>query len=87
MTEDRAEEISLDLDDLTLGEAEHLEELVGCSLSKMGDASEIRMIRALATITGQRTDPSFTYEDTASMRLSEMVAALTEKKPDPTDGT
>ena len=72
------EEIDLNIDTLTLGEAEQLEEMIGVNLSNMGDVSQVRLIRSMVTLSAQRTNPEFTYEDTADMLLNDMVAKLGE---------
>ena len=68
--------IDISIDTLTLGEAEQLEDMLGASLSTLADVSQVKLIRSLATLTAQRTDPDFTYEDTADLLLSDMAANL-----------
>jgi len=77
-------ELDLNIETLTLGEAEKLEDMLGLPLSKLADASQVKLIRSLATLVAQRDDADFTYEDTADMLLSDMAAKLGEGDEDPT---
>ena len=66
---------------LTLGEAEDLESMLGVSLDKMEDASQVKMMRAVVFLVARRSDPDFVYEDTADMQVSEVAEMLGGNSP------
>ena len=82
------EEISLDLDDLTLGELEDIEELTGMSIAAISTANQdgttpTRVLRAMAFVVLRRTIPEVTFEDCRAIRHS-MIAGKPEDAADPT---
>lgn len=76
--------LEVDVNTMTLGEVETIEDLVGRSIDEAfkPGAPRARLLRALAFIAKRREDPSFKFEDTASLTLSDVGA--TSSTPDPT---
>jgi hypothetical protein len=88
MTVQLPETISLDLDDLTLGELEDIEELTGMSIAAISTANQdgdtpTRVLRAMAFVVLRRTIPEVTFEDCRAIRPS-MIAGRRDVQPDPT---
>lgn len=73
MTDEKQIEISLDEDDLTLGELEILEEVVGQLDSE--NVSQAKMTVALTLVALRREDPSATVEDARAVKVSRLVRA------------
>jgi hypothetical protein len=64
--------LSLDIDSLTLDEIDVIEDIIDGpldSLSKPG-ARKGRLLRAMAVVIKQRTDPSFSVADAGRLRIS-----------------
>lgn len=80
-------EIVVDLNTLTLGEAEQIEELSGSPLAPFlnGAPMTMGMLRALAFVFHRKTDPTFTYDQTADLVLNEVTFTWADVV-DPTDG-
>lgn len=74
-------------EDLTIGDLETFERITGKSLFEFVEAMKaangalamngdtVRMVKALVVIVKQKTDPGFTEEDAAKVKLSELVLA------------
>jgi hypothetical protein len=64
-------DLTVDLDELTIGEIETVEEITGMPIDRIGDASapKGKMLRALALVKLRRTDPSVTVEQVGGMRI------------------
>lgn len=74
-----SEELSIELDSLTVGEIEEIEEITGCPIDKVFDADRPRgkALRAIGFVVKRRDNPAFTLEDAGNL-----VVRLGE--PDPT---
>ena len=70
-------ELSVDLDALTYGELEILEEVLGYIPGEEDGGFDAvprsKMVVALAVITGRRTNPDLTIADVRGMKLGEIV--------------
>lgn len=81
--------MNVDYNDLTLGEIELLEELTGKSLDEIVEVNtpKGRLMRALVYVFTKRTNPNFTFADTAKLTLDESVGMLgvNEGADDPKD--
>lgn len=71
----------IDVDSLTIGELEQVEELSGMPIAWLGDVNrpQSKLMRALVYVVKRRTDPTFTYEDAGNLKLE------TFNGSDPTD--
>ena len=78
MTDDT---IVLDLDDMTLGELEVIEEVAGAEavMLLMAKQMTVKALIAVAYVVRRRTNPEFTVEDAKSIK----VVALKQPDPDP----
>lgn len=72
--------MDIDLNSLTLGEVEELEELCGRSIDTLLDGSKGRVMRALYWVVARRSDPSLTWEATANLSLVDVSAVLDPTK-------
>lgn len=73
--------LSIDLDHLTVGEIEEIEELTGQGLDAFGaPGPKGKMLRAIAFVTRKRSNPDFTWEEAGKLRVE-----LGEKPVPPTD--
>ncbi len=68
--------MDIDIETLTLAEIEELEELTDRSIDKMFDGPKARVLRALFYVVTKRTDPNFTFEDTASVTIHDAQSAM-----------
>jgi hypothetical protein len=75
------ETVSIDLDDLELGEIEEFEELMGRSLGEVDLQSGKAMVH-LIWIAKRREDPDYTLDDARKIKLSQLTGE--EDEPDPT---
>jgi len=73
-------QVEYDLDDLTLDEMERFEEIAGTSFST-ADFGSARVLRAIATVLLQRTNPTITAEEIGRVRLVDMMPG-DEEMPD-----
>jgi hypothetical protein len=74
--------LTVDLDHLTVGEIDDIEELCGQSIdafAKEGSRKGKAMI-ALGLVTRRRTDPDFTWEQARNLKIK------VDSAPVPTDG-
>lgn len=71
------------LDSCTLGELEALEQMCGIPVDQFMDPTQpkLRLVRAVVTTIKRRTDPAYTYDDTADMRMDEVEGALASATP------
>lgn len=62
--------VSFDIDDLTVGEIEEVEELSGSSIDALGTPGEKKgkLLRAIGMVKKKRTDPNFTWEQARDLR-------------------
>jgi len=74
--------MTIDLDDLTIGEVIEIEDLTGLPLDALQDTTmkKGRVLQAMAFISRRRVDPDFTFEDAANLKLN-------MAEPDPTNGS
>tara|TARA_B100000519_G_C14030833_1_gene337957 strand:- start:207 stop:461 length:255 start_codon:yes stop_codon:yes gene_type:complete len=75
--------MKIDIDSLTIGEIVEIEDLTGLPMDAMQDPTSPkgRMLQAMAYISRRRTDPKFTFEDAANLKLE------VDSDEDPTDGS
>ena len=66
------ETLDLDVNDLTIGEMEKVEELSGRPFDDLSkdNAPKAKILRALVTVIKQRTDPSFTWEQAGQISIN-----------------
>lgn len=88
MTDDELT-LDLDIDSMTLGEMEIVEDLTGLGLDEIGDAMtkpgpKTKVLVALAYVVKRRTDPTVTVEQVKGMRVS--LAASDPKDVPAIDG-
>lgn len=74
--------ITVDLDVITLGEFEEMEEYFGKGSSELMREMRTSTLRFLAYLMKRRSDPTYTYEDTAKLTMSQVRMG----EVDPTDG-
>lgn len=79
-----AQELEINLNELTLGEIEKIEDLSGERIGAAfrGDMSA-KMILALVTITKQRSNPEFTMDDARALRFDVLTDVKVEADADP----
>ena len=64
--------LEVSMDELTFGELEDLEDFLGVPATKFGEVSQAKLTRRLVYLMQRRTDPGFTYEQTADLTQSSM---------------
>lgn len=69
-----------DVDSLTLGEIERIEQMARQGIGSLGDDSKPRgrMLRAIITVLRQREDPAYKYEQSADVTQAELGALFAE---------
>lgn len=74
--------LNVNLDHLTTGEIELIEEIMDGPITWLGDENKPKGkgLRAMAFVMGRRKDPEYTMEQAANMRVS-----LVEKEVPPTE--
>ncbi len=77
--------LSVDVNDLTVGEIETIEDLIDASIDSIGEkgARKGRFLRAVAYVVKRREDPEFTWEDAANVRMSLPDAEGNAEAPEP----
>ena len=78
--------MNVDYADLTLGEIETIEELTGKTLDDIVEVKTPRgrLMRALVFVITKRTNPNYTFEETAKLTLDQGLNALgTSEDDDP----
>lgn len=70
--------MNLNVDDLTLGELEDIEEKTGVNVAtlKQGSALPAKVLTAIVWVMKRREDPSFTYELAREMKVTELLAEV-----------
>lgn len=70
--------MNVDYSDLTLGEIETIEDLTGKTLDDIIEVKTPRgrLMRALVFVITKRTNPAYTFEETAKLTLDQGLAAL-----------
>ena len=64
----------IDLEDLTLGEAEEFEELSGITLEQAGGPHPpLKVITTLLYLVNRRENPAFTMEDARAIKISNLA--------------
>lgn len=68
------EQISVDIDSMTMGEMETVEEMTGLGLDQIGElmskpGPKVKVLMSLALIVRQRTHPETTLDDVRAMRI------------------
>ena len=74
--------VVIDLDALTLADLEELEDRFGKSAGELMREMRTSTLRFLVYLSKRRSDPTYTYEDTASLTMSQVRMG----EVDPTDG-
>lgn len=64
-------QISIDINDMTLGELEEIEETTGLAISALGNGTA-KAMTALIWISERRNNPEFTLDDARKVRISEV---------------
>jgi len=78
-------EIVLDVDQLTIGDVEDIEEICGKSFEELNfDKPSARLLKAIVYVNGRKTNPNFTLEDARQVHLNEVT--VKGQEPDPTEG-
>lgn len=70
--------VEIDPSDLTLGEAQEIEERLGVPFGEVGDLlgrASMKAAAALALVVARRNDPTITEDAIASIRLSDLERA------------
>ncbi|MEO6088505.1 MAG: hypothetical protein ABIQ18_35875 [Umezawaea sp.] len=67
-----SEVLTADINDLTVGEIETIESLIDAPIDAVGEKGFRKgtFLRAIAFVISQRTNPEFTWEDAANVRMS-----------------
>jgi len=70
--------MNVDYSDLTLGEIETIEELTGKTLDDIIEVKTPRgrLMRALVFVITKRSNPAYTFEETAKLTLEQGLNAL-----------
>jgi hypothetical protein len=70
--------MNVDYSDLTLGEIETIEELTGKTLDDIIEVKTPRgrLMRALVFVITKRSNPGYTFEETAKLTLEQGLTAL-----------
>jgi hypothetical protein len=77
-------DITIDLDDMELGESEFFEEVTGKRLDEMGDGElTTKAIIALVTISQRRTNPDYSLDDARKVKISELRVNPTVAEAEP----
>ena len=75
------DEVAIDLDGMTLGEIEDVEDLTGMSLGAIGvalsESPSVKVMRALVYVILRRSNPELTFEETRDIELGALQAAMT----------
>lgn len=63
--------LDVDIDHLTVGEIEEIEELTGQSIDQLGESGtpKGKLMRALGFVTRKRTNPDFTWDDAGRLKV------------------
>lgn len=78
-------EIVLDVNQLTVGDVEDIEDICGKPFEELNfDNPSAKLMKAIIFITGRRDNPEFTLDDARRVRLADVT--LKESEPDPTPG-
>lgn len=75
--------VVIDLDALTLADLEELEEKFNKSAGELMREMRTSTLRFLVYLSKRRTDPSYTYDDTANLTMSQVRMG----EVDPTGGS
>jgi hypothetical protein len=73
--------LAFDPDDLTIGEMEQFEDVVGQTMtSALSDPSNMsaKALKAIVWIVNRRTNPEYTLEDAASVKVSSLDVSSVE---------
>ncbi|MEU5693866.1 hypothetical protein [Actinosynnema sp. NPDC020468] len=64
--------MTIDVNDLTVGEIETIEDLIDASIDSVGEkgARKGRFLRAVAYVVQRRDNAEFTWEDAAHVRMA-----------------
>ena len=80
MTSEHDELITINLDEMTLGELEQIEEYTGQPIASLNAENlPAKALTAIVLVMKRRTDPDFTFEQARAVRMEERA----EGPPDP----
>lgn len=76
--------LEFNLDDMTLGEIETVEELADCCIDDLfaGGKPRGKALRALVFVAQRRTNPNYDYAETANVRQSDFDITNDDKGKD-----
>ena len=77
-------EVTIDIDDLTVGEIEEIEDLLETSFDVLGKegAKKGKFMRAIAWVSVRRSNPDFTWEQAGAIRIRDIT---NEERPTSAD--
>jgi hypothetical protein len=66
-----SEYLSVEIDDLTVGEIDEIEEIIDASIDSVGQpgARKGKFLTAIAFVVKRREDPAFTLEDARNVKI------------------
>jgi len=65
--------MKINIEDLTIGELETIEEVCGCSLDKLDfEHPTAKLMLAIVYVAGRRENPDFSLDDARQVRLTEV---------------
>jgi hypothetical protein len=77
--------MNIDMDAITMGELEQLQQIVKKPVSKAFNDMDAITMRALWFLFARRDDANYAWEDTERVTFAEFNAALTGEGSDPLD--
>jgi hypothetical protein len=81
MTTEQDLNFALDFESLTIGELEQIEDITGLAFSNIDwEHPSTKVMKAMAYIAGKRSDPTFTIEDAANVKLTAFSNAVQQPK-------
>lgn len=76
--------LEIDLDDLTIGDLEDFEDIVGVTFedAQAANFASIKALKALVFLTMRKTDADFSLDDARNIKVSALIVGA---EADPTD--
>lgn len=79
--------LEFDIDDLTIGEMEDLEEAAGISVGQLGELTtsniSAKTLKAIAWVMARRSDPTITLDDMRDVKVKALGVSLPNVQPAP----